>query len=205
MFSEQLKKLREDKGITQYELAEIIHVSRAAISKWERGQGIPSKCNLESLCSYFEVTEEEFISRKELIFEIEKNNKLKENIKYHFPVVFLTIFLLILSIVELFVFIREGIYLLDSGYYPNLSILTVLQGWSLIPIAIYILIITFNILFMLNTWNISSKVRLVVTISSCFLIVSCYLLTFIISFNLISPYNYGMFWKPHFVEKGRWY
>ena len=145
MFSEQLKKLREDKGITQYELAEIIHVSRAAISKWERGQGIPSKCNLNSLFSYFEVTEDEFISRKELILEIEKNNKLKENIKYHLPVIFVSFVLLLLTAVELFVFVREGIYISENRYYPNLSILTILKGWSLIPISIYVTFIAIGI------------------------------------------------------------
>ena len=36
-----IRKLRESKKITQEELAERIHVSDKAISKWETGQGFP--------------------------------------------------------------------------------------------------------------------------------------------------------------------
>ena len=43
---EKLKKLRTDKNLTQEELAEILFVSRTAISKWESGRGFP---NIESL------------------------------------------------------------------------------------------------------------------------------------------------------------
>lgn len=197
MFSEQLKKLREDKGITQYELAEIIHVSRAAISKWERGQGIPSKCNLNSLCNYFEVTEEVFLSRDELIMEIEKINKNKENLKYHIPVILLSIVMLVMTVVELFVFVREGIHISNNRYYPSLSILTVLEGWSIIAIGIYISFIIFNILFISNLWYFSNKIRTVISIGCSIIVIAIYISSFIVSYNLIEPQNYGMFWKPH--------
>jgi len=36
-FSEKLQQLRKQKGFTQEELAEILYVSRAAVSKWESG------------------------------------------------------------------------------------------------------------------------------------------------------------------------
>ena len=35
MFKDKLKELRNNKNISQYELASIIHISRTAISKWE--------------------------------------------------------------------------------------------------------------------------------------------------------------------------
>lgn len=37
-----LKKLRSEKGITQQELADLIHISRESISKWERGNSLPT-------------------------------------------------------------------------------------------------------------------------------------------------------------------
>lgn len=205
MFKDKLKELRNNKNISQYELATIIHISRTAVSKWERGIGIPSECNLEALCDYFGVSEEYLLDRNDLYQELNKREIIISNLKYHLPVIFLSFLLLLLTVVELFVFVREGIHIADSRYHPNLSILSVLQGWSLIPIGIYIIIVIFNILFIFNTWDISNKVRLVVTLSSYILIVSCYLLTFIISYNLVSPYNYGMFWKPHFTKKGGWF
>ena len=36
-FSEKLQELRKQKGLTQEELAELLYVSRTAISKWESG------------------------------------------------------------------------------------------------------------------------------------------------------------------------
>ena len=205
MFKDKLKELREKNKISQYELSTIIHVSRAAISKWESGKGIPSECNLVSLCDYFKVSKEYLLEIDDLYQELNKRDKIKSNLKYHLPVIFLSFILLILTVVELFVFVREGIYLLDSGHYPNLSILTVLKGWSLIPIGIYIIMIIFNILFIYNTWKISNKTRLILTITSCVLVLTCYIVSFIVSYNLVKPYNYGMFWKPHSIIKGRLY
>lgn len=40
-FSENLKLIRKDKNITQEQLAELLDVSRQAISKWESGSGYP--------------------------------------------------------------------------------------------------------------------------------------------------------------------
>ena len=53
MFKDKLKELREKNKISQYELSTIIHVSRAAISKWESGKGMPSECTRVSVCEYF--------------------------------------------------------------------------------------------------------------------------------------------------------
>lgn len=205
MFKVKLKELRENKNISQYQLAERIHVSRGSISKWERGIGIPSKCNLETLCDYFEVSEEYLLDREDLYQELNKREKIKSNFLYHLPVIFLSFILLILTAVELFVFVREGIHIADSRYHPNLSILSVLQGWSLIPIGIYIIVIIFNVLFIYNTWEMSNKTRLIITIVSCVLVLTCYVTSFIISYNIVKPYNYGMFWKPHFTKKEGWF
>ena len=205
MFKDKLKELREKNKISQYELSTIIHVSRAAISKWERGNGIPSECNLVSLCDYFKVSKEYLLDIDDLYQELNKRDKIKSNLKYHLPVIFLSFVLLILTAVELFVFVREGIHIADSRYHPNLSILSVLQGWSLIPIGIYIIIIIFNIQLIYNTWEIFNKTGLIITVASCVLVLTCYIITFIISYNLVKPYNYGMFWKPHFTKEGGWF
>ena len=40
-FSENLKQIRTDRHLSQEELAELLEVSRQAVSKWEQGMGYP--------------------------------------------------------------------------------------------------------------------------------------------------------------------
>ncbi len=58
---EFIATLRREKGMTQQELADIIYISREAISKWERGIGLPSIAYLLKLSDLFEVSVNEII------------------------------------------------------------------------------------------------------------------------------------------------
>lgn len=40
-FAENLRQIRKEKGLSQEEFAEIMNVSRQAVSKWEQGDGYP--------------------------------------------------------------------------------------------------------------------------------------------------------------------
>ena len=57
-----IKKLREDKGITQSELAEKLGVSSQAISKWETSKGLPDITLIEPLSKVLGVSIMELIS-----------------------------------------------------------------------------------------------------------------------------------------------
>ncbi|MBQ8404527.1 MAG: helix-turn-helix transcriptional regulator [Clostridia bacterium] len=63
-FSEKLKILRAEKGVSQAKLAESIHISRSAIAKWENGLGLPSEDSLKLLAEYFGVTKEDLLPDK---------------------------------------------------------------------------------------------------------------------------------------------
>ena len=54
-FSEKLKELRGEKGISQAKLAADIHISRSAVAKWENGLGLPNDESLKMLAEYFGV------------------------------------------------------------------------------------------------------------------------------------------------------
>lgn len=55
-FRDKLFKMRKKSGMTQAELAEILNVSRQAISKWEMGTAVPDVTNMMSLSKLFHVS-----------------------------------------------------------------------------------------------------------------------------------------------------
>lgn len=52
---ELILKLRTEKGLTQKQLADRLHISDKAVSKWERGQGLPDISLLKDLSGIFGV------------------------------------------------------------------------------------------------------------------------------------------------------
>ena len=68
-FAENLKKIRKEKGFSQEELAEIMNVSRQAVSKWEQGIGYPEVEKLLLLSSKLNISLDSLMSE-----EIAQNN-----------------------------------------------------------------------------------------------------------------------------------
>lgn len=58
---ENIKRLRRERGLTQETLAERLHISAAAVSKWERGESVPDIGMLLPLASYFNVSSDELL------------------------------------------------------------------------------------------------------------------------------------------------
>ena len=76
-FNEKLQELRKQRGLTQEELAEILYVSRAAVSKWESGRGMPSIDSLKAISKFFSVTVDELISSDEILTIAEEDTAQK--------------------------------------------------------------------------------------------------------------------------------
>ena len=74
-FHEKLQELRKNRGLTQEELAEVLYVSRTAISKWESGRGYPSIDSLKEISNYFSVSIDDLLSGEKLLSIAEKENK----------------------------------------------------------------------------------------------------------------------------------
>lgn len=55
-FSSKLKELREEKGLSQVELARELGFTQSAIAKWESGERNPSLDLLISIAKFFGVT-----------------------------------------------------------------------------------------------------------------------------------------------------
>ena len=52
----KISALRNEKGLTQSDLATYLNVSNKAVSKWETGQGYPDITHFPKLASLFNVT-----------------------------------------------------------------------------------------------------------------------------------------------------
>lgn len=64
MLSEELKKMRESKGLTQNELAKKLNLSRSAIGMYEKGERNPNFETLELIADFFNVRIDDLIGRK---------------------------------------------------------------------------------------------------------------------------------------------
>lgn len=63
--SNSIKKLREERGMTQDELAEKLNVTRQAVSNWETGKTQPDIETLTQLAEIFDVSVERIIYGRE--------------------------------------------------------------------------------------------------------------------------------------------
>lgn len=77
-FHEKLQELRKKKGLTQEELAQVLYVSRTAISKWETDRGYPSIDSLKTIAKFFSVSVDELLSGEEALTIAEEDNKQKQ-------------------------------------------------------------------------------------------------------------------------------
>ena len=61
LISRYLQRLRREQGFTQEELAQTIHISRQAVSKWETGAAIPDLDTLLKLSRLYGLTINEIL------------------------------------------------------------------------------------------------------------------------------------------------
>lgn len=59
--SENLYLLRKGRGLSQEAFAERIHISRQAVSKWERGEAYPDTENLIEIAAFYGITLDELV------------------------------------------------------------------------------------------------------------------------------------------------
>lgn len=73
-FNKKLQQLRKENGLTQEQLAEKLHISRTAVSKWESGRGFPNIEALKNISTLFGVPLDDLLSDRELRSIEQKNN-----------------------------------------------------------------------------------------------------------------------------------
>ena len=78
-FNEKLQLLRKQKGLTQEELANLLFVSRTAVSKWESGRGYPNIESLKAIAKFFSVSLDELLSNEEMLNIAEEDGKQRDS------------------------------------------------------------------------------------------------------------------------------
>lgn len=137
-FNEKLQHLRNQKGLTQEQLAEKVCVSRVAVSKWESGRGYPNLDSLKKLSEIFGVSVDELLSSNELIDLANSQNKNNSRILRSLILGITDFLAILLFIIPLFADRFEGnieiVNLLKLSHTPAFikNIFIVLAGCSIL-------------------------------------------------------------------------
>lgn len=77
----RIKSLRNERGLSQSQLANLIGIEKAMIGRWETTLMVPSKKHLKSIAAAFGLTVEEFINPRWLGFTDPELDRIKATIK----------------------------------------------------------------------------------------------------------------------------
>ena len=56
MFSDNIVRMRKEKGLTQVGFAKSLHVTQSAVSHWESGRSVPDAIQMRRIAEFFGVT-----------------------------------------------------------------------------------------------------------------------------------------------------
>lgn len=80
---DRLKQARINKGFSQADVAEFLHISRQSISRWETGKTYPDIDNLVELSLYYEVSIDELLTETKILQQEinEKTEQMNKNME----------------------------------------------------------------------------------------------------------------------------
>lgn len=112
-FGEKVKKLREEKGMTQQTLSEQLYVTRQAVSRWECGARYPDLLTTKKIAQILEVSIDELVSGEELQRNVEREPVLAKPVENIFQTVLYTIAMIAYLLMSIF-----GVY----SFFPSDSL-----------------------------------------------------------------------------------
>ena len=128
-----IAECRKEKGLTQRELGERLHVTDRAVSKWETGKSFPDVSILEDVCRELDISVSELLAGKRIASEDYKEETEK--------VLIATIgqrqlmgFEVVCSILKLlFIFLIMFPSVVNGTFLPKLNLITIFS-WSIAAI-----------------------------------------------------------------------
>ncbi len=133
-FGENLKKVREEKGITQQTLADYLYVTRQAVSRWEGGSRYPDIMTAKKMAQFLGVSLDELLSDDDMKQYVEKNAILDTSVSKRAQIVLISLAFMcsmVLSIIYLSnYFIRDLIVMESESEMIKSIVLTVVLGYG---------------------------------------------------------------------------
>lgn len=109
----KIKELRISKNLTQQQLADELHVTKQAISKWEKGKSVPDIASVELIASFFGVSADYLINDS-----IEATDSETPTVNLPKRIGKLNIVLISISVLLLAALITVGIILINKFKIP---------------------------------------------------------------------------------------
>lgn len=131
-FGENLKRVREQKGLTQQTLADHLYVTRQAVSRWEGGSRYPDLMTAKKMAQFLEVSLDDLLTDEDMKLYAEKNAILESATAKRAQMILLSLAfmsVLFLSIIQLTNFyFADGTILVYNSETPKYFLLTILLG-----------------------------------------------------------------------------
>ena len=121
VFGAYIAAIRKEKGLTQSQIAEKIHVTDKAVSKWERGAGLPDINNIEALAEALDVSLTELIQCKKQEDCFIKTEDVSNIIRAAFDILKYQKQMLYKRIVSGLIFAAVGVGIVFAGIHYLLS------------------------------------------------------------------------------------
>ena len=155
IISRNIVNLRKEKGLTQIELADALHYSNKAISKWEKGDSLPDAETLYEIAKFFNVSIEFlFTNHDEVILNKEQANKIRKK-----EIIFYTSLVTIVGLL-VYSFIALIFSIIPQLSKNNVITILLLDGAGVIAIILIIQICLkvkkyITLLLSLLIWNLT--------------------------------------------------
>ena len=175
---DDIKQLRIDNGYTQSEMADILHVSRSTLSKWETGNAIPSANDLQNIKNMFHVSIDCLLDENTTEF-FGSSKEITNIINHDFCLTLLSM-VLGLSIVKLLFDTSTILTLL--GNYQSLNLHTIFGIMRDVAILVVILLWIYRLLHKQN--DVKNAIITVIVFYVCNIVYTMHELYFVNSIQL---------------------
>ncbi|MBR6516282.1 MAG: helix-turn-helix transcriptional regulator [Bacilli bacterium] len=161
-------------------------------NKWENGNGIPSDVNLEVICEFFGVEEGWLLDRKDIKKMVENLDKKNSKVLWFVLGIVTPLLLMLLSILGFFEWRCPG-EICPAIYVSPKGILILLAENNIIIATLVLLIYLYQIVFSIIYWIKDFKNGKLIQIINFALSVVCFIVTFIIAYNIGIEKNFILF------------